>query len=134
MYSIYQIMVLLKNKRMVCNYILWGKSPVVIYFRGEPFVDRFAKDLQAFDPVKVGKNLRNKRKKKGLSIAKLSENVPISAGKISYLENGQLTKLHIDDLQSLADSLDTPLTDILNDKTLLTPPKEKFTNDIELIL
>jgi transcriptional regulator with XRE-family HTH domain len=97
-------------------------------------VDKFTNDLQDFDPIKVGVNLRFERNKAGFSISKLAQDVKISAGKISYLENGQRSKMQIDDIQSIADALNIPISNILNDDALIKPPIEKYYGDIDLIL
>ncbi|MDN4106458.1 helix-turn-helix domain-containing protein [Paenibacillus polymyxa] len=89
-------------------------------------------NFQDFDPVKVGVNLRKARQNAKVSIANLSKNVNISVGKISSIEKGKIHKDYYDEINSIAESLNIPVANILNDDALLKPPIEKYTSDLEL--
>ncbi|KJD42477.1 helix-turn-helix domain-containing protein [Paenibacillus terrae] len=89
-------------------------------------------NYQDFDPIKVGINLRTARQNAKLSIAKLSKDVKISVGKISSIETGKIHKDYLYEISSIANSLNIPVADILNDDALFKPPIEKYTSDIGL--
>ncbi|WP_145950080.1 helix-turn-helix domain-containing protein [Paenibacillus sp. Y412MC10] len=101
-------------------------------------MENFPTELQDFDPVKVGLNIKYERKKSGMSIKQLSEDVNISVGKLSYLEKGQLSKDRsseiMNEIKTIAEALNIPLTNILNDDALIKPPIEKYYADIDLCL
>ncbi|WP_240416708.1 helix-turn-helix domain-containing protein [Paenibacillus periandrae] len=89
-------------------------------------------DLQDYNPLQVGMNIRLERKKAGVSISNLSDKVNISAGKISYLEKGKITKEHLPEIEAIAECLRIPLSYILNDESLIKPPIDKYYSEIEL--
>lgn len=97
-------------------------------------MEKYSFNLHEYDPIKIGSNIRTLRQKNRLSISKLSMETSISSGKISYLENGDISKEHFTDIETIAKALHVDITDILSEDTLLTPPIEKFTSLIDMTL
>lgn len=97
-------------------------------------MQKYSFNLRDYDPIKIGSNIRSLRQQNRKSISKLSMETNISAGKISYLENGEISKEHFTDIQTIATALGADISDILSEDTLLTPPLEKFTSLIDLTL
>lgn len=97
-------------------------------------MEKYSFNLREYDPIKIGLNIRAIRQNKRISISKLSVDSYISSGKISYLENGKISKVHFDEIRTIAKALEVDVTDILSEDTLLTPPIEKFTSLIDLTL
>lgn len=58
-------------------------------------------------------NLKSIRKKRNMSIAKLSEKTGITSAYISMLENGKKHNPSLDILKRIAEALDTPLSELI---------------------
>lgn len=77
----------------------------------------------------LGDNIRAIRKKRGLSINKVSEQSGISLSYLSTLENNKLNNPTLDKLKALADVLEVPVEEFFKDdqaETSETETKKEF--------
>ena len=65
-------------------------------------------------PVKVGEKLRNLRKKKGLTLKKLSEKAELSIGYLSNLERDACSPT-LENIQKICGILDVSLSELLEE-------------------
>lgn len=71
--------------------------------------------IYPLDPIKIGEKIRYYRKQKKISLRDISDRHKIfSLGKLSNIENGNLSAVNIEDIQILCNLLDIPIEFILD--------------------